>query len=569
MADNLRVKEPATKGKVIIHTTAGDLDIELWSKQCPKACRNFVQLCMEGYYNGTIFHRIIAGFLIQGGCKKGTGETCESIYGEPYPTERTGQLQFRYRGLVGVANAGKDTNSNGSQFFITLARADALNNDHTLFGKVTGHTMYNLVTIGNLEVGKMDRPTDPPVIRSTEVIWNPYDDITPRFIAAPIEVKGKKEEKKPIEAVRNKKVLSFDDEEEDDDDEDGEKEVSRPKMKSAHDVVGGRLIKETAYDEEEIRRATKRPRSSGSKSRSRSRSRNQKQGNRNNEAETDDNSPPGKQKQAPNEDNDNDDVRKEEEEERRRAESDDDDNSDAPDFGGDSSSEDRRRKDKVVLPTSIENKAAIRARERKEEMRKLKQDIKAANKDSSSSSESDQGETALSKRMKKYEKLKRPANEKKPEELSKEERERKKAKTKSILNDFRKRLSSKVENEDETRKEKRDDKDKEAKKTDKIKPELGTFAEMMNGYGDDEDSDDGTPWYSGAGLKFHISSDKAFQLDQLRGNESLETYDPMKPQKQDKRKDEERKKKLEEDKQMSQHGAKVRAQKRDKDKYKV
>lgn len=70
---NIYVTEPPTNGKVILKTTHGDLDIELWSKECPKACRNFVQLCLEGYYDKTTFHRIVKGFLIQGGDPSGTG----------------------------------------------------------------------------------------------------------------------------------------------------------------------------------------------------------------------------------------------------------------------------------------------------------------------------------------------------------------------------------------------------------------------------------------------------------------------------------------------------------------
>ena len=67
------VSEPPTKGKVILTTTYGPLDIELWPKEAPKAVRNFVQLCLEGYYDKTIFHRIIKGFLVQGGDPTGTG----------------------------------------------------------------------------------------------------------------------------------------------------------------------------------------------------------------------------------------------------------------------------------------------------------------------------------------------------------------------------------------------------------------------------------------------------------------------------------------------------------------
>lgn len=69
---------------MILNTTVGEIEIELWSKEAPKACRNFVQLCLEGYYDGTIFHRIIKDFIAQGGDPTGTGEGGESIYGAPF-----------------------------------------------------------------------------------------------------------------------------------------------------------------------------------------------------------------------------------------------------------------------------------------------------------------------------------------------------------------------------------------------------------------------------------------------------------------------------------------------------
>lgn len=68
-------------------TTVGDIDLELWTKEAPKACRNFIQLCMEGYYNDTIFHRIVKGFIAQGGDPTGTGEGGESIYGYPFKVQ--------------------------------------------------------------------------------------------------------------------------------------------------------------------------------------------------------------------------------------------------------------------------------------------------------------------------------------------------------------------------------------------------------------------------------------------------------------------------------------------------
>ncbi|KFM02990.1 Peptidyl-prolyl cis-trans isomerase CWC27, partial [Pygoscelis adeliae] len=119
---------------VLLRTTAGDIDIELWSKEAPKACRNFIQLCMEEYYNNTIFHRVVPGFIVQGGDPTGTGSGGDSIYGAPFKDEFHSRLRFNRRGLVAMANAGP--HDNGSQFFFTLGRADELNNKHTIFGKV-------------------------------------------------------------------------------------------------------------------------------------------------------------------------------------------------------------------------------------------------------------------------------------------------------------------------------------------------------------------------------------------------------------------------------------------------
>ncbi|VDP14858.1 unnamed protein product, partial [Onchocerca flexuosa] len=119
--------------KVCMKTTVGDIDIELWSKECPLACRNFIQLCMEGYYNGTIFHRVIRDFIVQGGDPTGTGEGGESIYATSFKNEFHQRLKFNRRGLVGMAS-GND-GMNGSQFFFTLNATPDLDKKHTLFGK--------------------------------------------------------------------------------------------------------------------------------------------------------------------------------------------------------------------------------------------------------------------------------------------------------------------------------------------------------------------------------------------------------------------------------------------------
>ncbi|KAG7168588.1 Spliceosome-associated protein CWC27-like, partial [Homarus americanus] len=137
---------------VLLVTSAGDFDIELWSREAPKACRNFVQLCMENYYNGTVFHRVIPGFIAQGGDPSGSGEGGESIYGKPFRDEFHTRLRFVRRGLVAMANAGP--HDNGSQFFFTLGQTPELQNKHTIFGKVTGNTLYNLPRFEEGVIGK-------------------------------------------------------------------------------------------------------------------------------------------------------------------------------------------------------------------------------------------------------------------------------------------------------------------------------------------------------------------------------------------------------------------------------
>lgn len=78
---NIYIQEPATRGKVVLETTVGDIEIELFSKECPLACRNFLQLCLNGYYDGTVFHRVVPNFIAQGGDPTGTGEGGESASG--------------------------------------------------------------------------------------------------------------------------------------------------------------------------------------------------------------------------------------------------------------------------------------------------------------------------------------------------------------------------------------------------------------------------------------------------------------------------------------------------------
>ncbi|XP_055009227.1 spliceosome-associated protein CWC27 homolog isoform X1 [Boleophthalmus pectinirostris] len=233
---NIYIQEPPTHGKVLLKTTAGDIDIELWSKEAPKACRNFVQLCMEGYYNGTVFHRVVPDFIIQGGDPTGTGEGGESVYGHPFKDEFHSRLRFIRRGLVAMANAGP--HDNGSQFFFTLARADELNNKHTIFGKVTGDTVYNMLRLAEVECDCNERPLKPHKIRTTEVLRSPFDDIVPR------ETKNSKFERKEelkksqSKATKNFSLLSFGEEAEEEEEATNQVTQSfKGKSKSSHDLL--------------------------------------------------------------------------------------------------------------------------------------------------------------------------------------------------------------------------------------------------------------------------------------------------------------------------------------------
>lgn len=229
---NIYILEPPSSGKVLLTTTAGDIDIELWSKEAPKACRNFIQLCLEGYYNDTIFHRVVKDFIVQGGDPTGDGTGGESIYGQPFKDEFHQRLRFSRRGLVAMANAGKD--DNGSQFFFTLAATPELQNKHTIFGKVVGDTVFNMVKLAEGLI-EDERPVYPYKIIKTEVLNNPFPDIEPKVTQVHTKEKKKKEKK---QGVKNFKLLSFGEEaEEDEEISTRESEKFAAKGKSSHDIL--------------------------------------------------------------------------------------------------------------------------------------------------------------------------------------------------------------------------------------------------------------------------------------------------------------------------------------------
>ena len=134
-----------TKGTIF--TDKGNLKIEFYDNDAPETVANFVKLSKEGFYDGLNFHRVIPGFVIQGGCPQGTGAGGP---GYSIKCETTGGNQYHDKGILSMAHAGKDTG--GSQFFVCLSRSSTSHLDgvHTCFGKVTeGEEFINLISQGD------------------------------------------------------------------------------------------------------------------------------------------------------------------------------------------------------------------------------------------------------------------------------------------------------------------------------------------------------------------------------------------------------------------------------------
>lgn len=143
------------KDEVILHTNEGDITLKLFPQIAPKACENFTSLAKKGYYDGTTFHRVIKGFMIQGGDPSATGAGGESIWGKPFEDEFKPNIVFDKAGILAMANRG--ANTNGSQFFITVAPTPWLNGRHTIFGEVVAGFDV-LKKIENSKTGSRDKP---------------------------------------------------------------------------------------------------------------------------------------------------------------------------------------------------------------------------------------------------------------------------------------------------------------------------------------------------------------------------------------------------------------------------
>jgi cyclophilin family peptidyl-prolyl cis-trans isomerase len=150
--------DSSTKYVASIETDAGVIEIDLWPDLAPQTVGNFVGLAEDGFYDGTIFHRVIRGFMVQGGCPQGDGRGSPGYqFGDEFNARRL------VRGVVAMANAGPNTN--GSQFFIVTAPATPhLDGAHTGFGEVISG-MEVVDAIEGTATGRGDRPiTDQRVV---------------------------------------------------------------------------------------------------------------------------------------------------------------------------------------------------------------------------------------------------------------------------------------------------------------------------------------------------------------------------------------------------------------------
>jgi len=155
-----------------IHTDIGDIRINLFANEVPHTVNNYVFLARQGFYDGTIFHRVIANFMAQGGDPTGTGTGGP---GYRFPDEFRPNLRHDKPGILSMANAGPNTN--GSQFFITHVPTPWLDNKHSVFGQV----------IEGLDVLMAIPPRDPQKVNSpaVKIISITIDEETPTQIENP------------------------------------------------------------------------------------------------------------------------------------------------------------------------------------------------------------------------------------------------------------------------------------------------------------------------------------------------------------------------------------------------
>lgn len=154
----------AEKTYAVFKTNQGDFTVELFADKAPITVENFISLAKDGFYDGTIFHRIIADFMIQGGDPTGTGRGGSK---QTIPDEFGPGLDFSQPGVLAMANAGPNTGS--SQFFVTVVPTPWLQNHHSIFGKVVEN--YDVVEkVSKVKTDWSDKPLEDVVLNTVEIV---------------------------------------------------------------------------------------------------------------------------------------------------------------------------------------------------------------------------------------------------------------------------------------------------------------------------------------------------------------------------------------------------------------
>ncbi len=156
--------DPQKNYSAILKTDKGDIKVDLFAEKAPKTVNNFVFLANQGFYDGTIFHRVIKDFMAQGGDPTGTGRGGP---GYKFADEFNPELRHNQKGVLSMANAGPNTN--GSQFFITYGPTPWLDDKHSVFGKVSDEDSYEV--LASIPPRDPQRPESPAVkLQEVEIV---------------------------------------------------------------------------------------------------------------------------------------------------------------------------------------------------------------------------------------------------------------------------------------------------------------------------------------------------------------------------------------------------------------
>jgi cyclophilin family peptidyl-prolyl cis-trans isomerase len=174
------------KGYVQLQTSHGNLNFELHCDIAMRVCWNFITLCERGYYDGVPFHRLVPGFMLQGGDPSGSGSGGHSAWGKGKPFRDTFDARILHdsRGVLSMANSG--LHSNGSQFFVTLKAASHLDYKHSVFGRLVGGAAV-LDRIEGVGADKKEKPLQEVMILKATVFTNPVEEADKLLLA---EIEG-------------------------------------------------------------------------------------------------------------------------------------------------------------------------------------------------------------------------------------------------------------------------------------------------------------------------------------------------------------------------------------------